>query len=682
MSKFEKLEWYKQQKKERRKQIQRESYNRRKDRKTKTKNVTKKQNKVQSKQALWKRKQRERKEERVNKIKEHTLQRVRKYRQKQKSLQNQDETAEGLKSDFKNRMEKSRAISKLRQSLPETPEKRVSVLEAYLDHKSPTAKKVKSNNVSPIDIQNIEVAVPVVEALQTVIKETKFRRSEDARATMNVLVAAVSGESVVKNKVKNKVARSLGLPARRVSKGVRIRENVLKSDKSCWTHTERKTRSDALSESDKKTAYDFWLCQGNSHPTGNKADVKRVRIGPTLYSSHMIHILERSQTDVYFEFSKSHPGIKMCQRTFERCKPYFVQPVRPKDRQTCVCRYHIEAKSLFYSCMNFRKQNTEENPSISESYPVFDHLHDVVNYTLCSEEPTHVNCLNRNCTNCGVKNLKFLPAEEDTLESAPKVTWSKYEYINLNMKKGKTMRKLSLVKKETSPGEMFSYFLEILSSFSSHQFRAKWQASQLKYLQENLPINHCLCIHDFSENFSCFDKQEIQSSYFQKNEVSLHVSVLYRHAVLEYDGIDSTLENPHIITEQFFVISPDLIHDHYFVQHVQLLISQYLSEIKCKIDEIHEFTGGCQCQYKSRHCIGGLSTIRNTLGYNKIRRNFFESAHGKGPQDAAGGCIKHQADLAIRRGTTTIQSAEDLYRYAKDALHSPKFSMCKRRLFR
>lgn len=83
---------------------------------------------------------------------------------------------------------------------------------------------------------------------------------------------------------------------------------------------------------------------------------------------------------------------------------------------------------------------------------------------------------------------------------------------------------------------MFRYFIEILSKFSGHVFRSKWQADQLKCIKSKLPQNEAICIHDFSENYSCKDKIEIQSSYFQKTEVSIHVSIIYRHRIQELDG--------------------------------------------------------------------------------------------------------------------------------------------------
>ncbi|CAC5421574.1 unnamed protein product [Mytilus coruscus] len=58
-----------------------------------------------------------------------------------------------------------------------------------------------------------------------------------------------------------------------------------------------------------------------------------------------------------------------------------------------------------------------------------------------------------------------------------------------------------------------------------------------------------------------------------------------------------------------------------------------------------------------------------------------ETSHAKGPQDAAGGIIKRQADCAILRGQTQIRTAKDLYEYANSFLTQP-MSHCKRRIFR
>lgn len=61
---------------------------------------------------------------------------------------------------------------------------------------------------------------------------------------------------------------------------------------------------------------------------------------------------------------------------------------------------------------------------------------------------------------------------------------------------------------------------------------------------------------------------------------------------------------------------------------------------------------------------------------NKVMIILFETSHAKGQQDAAGGCVKNQTDLAIIRGTATVHHAHDLFRFAKRSISIPKSSNC------
>ncbi|VDI46241.1 Hypothetical predicted protein [Mytilus galloprovincialis] len=241
-------------------------------------------------------------------------------------------------------------------------------------------------------------------------------------------------------------------------------------------------------------------------------------------------------------------------------------------------------------------------------------MSDLIHITLCPKVNGFYrkNCLDRKCSLCGVGNFKLSPNES---QSSSTVEWQKYEYIT---EKSKASRNFPPLTSTDQTG----------------------QSNQLKSLVQNLPVNHCICIHDYSENYRCVEKEEIQSNYFQRTECSIHVTVMHRHAILEYDGVDSTEEFPEIITEHFFVISPDLQHDNDFTKYVQKKVKEYLDSISYTVDHMHEFTDGCSSQYKSRHCLGSLSTAIPDFGYKTFHRNFFETSHAKGPQDAAGGFIK------------------------------------------
>ncbi|WAR30432.1 hypothetical protein MAR_032974 [Mya arenaria] len=140
---------------------------------------------------------------------------------------------------------------------------------------------------------------------------------------------------------------------------------------------------------------------------------------------------------------------------------------------------------------------------------------------------------------------------------------------------------------------------------------------------------------------------ELQSSYFQRTEVTIHVSILYRFALLGIDGVDSTEESPNIVTEQFIVFSKQ---NH----EIQEMIHQYLTSISYPVDTMHEFT--------------------DDQGYIIC---------SLGPQDAAGGYIKRQIDLAILRGNVVINTAKDVYQYACDNLEvTSNLLTSARRIFR
>ena len=98
---------------------------------------------------------------------------------------------------------------------------------------------------------------------------------------------------------------------------------------------------------------------------------------------------------------------------------------------------------------------------------------------------------------------------------------------------------------------------------------ACWQRHQFDQIKEFLPQNHVLCMHDFSENYECTLQDEVQPQYFCRGEVLVHVTILYRHSVSEYDGIQRTVDSPVIIKEHVFAILDDLTHDSYAEQHIR-----------------------------------------------------------------------------------------------------------------
>ena len=160
------------------------------------------------------------------------------------------------------------------------------------------------------------------------------------------------------------------------------------------------------------------------------------------------------------------------------------------------------------------------------------------------------------------------------------------------------------------------------------------------------------------------------------------MTVLYSHAIIAVDGEESTEENPVVVKEYLIAISDDLVHDNHFVHKTRSMISEYLSSISANVQVMHEFTDGCSVQYKSRHCMADVSNSECDFGYKTIR-NFFETSHAKGEQDAAGGHCKTKADHAIVREGKQFKHANDFFQYLDSEFRQPSTegSDLKRRVF-
>lgn len=175
----------------------------------------------------------------------------------------------------------------------------------------------------------------------------------------------------------------------------------------------------------------------------------------------------------------------------------------------------------------FKTQNLSENEK-SRS-PIYNHLQDVVNETLCPKGPNNslfkIACLNRECSDCGSKLLNLLPDEKSSNDEFS-VNWERYEYVTLKVKGDKTRRKLQLIKKKTSPHEMYEYFFDLLRVYPSHQFRAVWQNKQYRNIVANLHFKSAVVVHDFSENYRCTERTELSHRIF-KGQKFQSMSVLF-----------------------------------------------------------------------------------------------------------------------------------------------------------
>ena len=98
------------------------------------------------------------------------------------------------------------------------------------------------------------------------------------------------------------------------------------------------------------------------------------------------------------------------------------------------------------------------------------------------------------------------------------------------------------------------------------------ETSEFKHSREVFKPCTILSMVEFIENYTFSPQREIQSEYYHSDKVSIFIHVLYKHAQVNVDGVDITLESCNVIKEYHFYISDDCDHDTFFVQYFLGLI--------------------------------------------------------------------------------------------------------------
>lgn len=147
-----------------------------------------------------------------------------------------------------------------------------------------------------------------------------------------------------------------------------------------------------------------------------------------------------------------------------------------------------------------------------------------------------------------------------------------------------------------------------------------------------------------SSVLAVLEPTECQSQYFSQKSLVLLVMIVYRR-VAKPGGTTADGETHEIQTEQYFFISEQPKKGTEFVSHCILkLLNKWKSEGRTP-KHIHFWSDGCAGDFKSRHAFLDRALLvllaRADGDIIGVTICFFETGHGKGPWDAAGGWFKH-----------------------------------------
>lgn len=348
---------------------------------------------------------------------------------------------------------------------------------------------------------------------------------------------------------------------------------------------------------------------GKRDSTKTKTETKQTRVlNDYLYNLHL-------------KFKAENPGVKTSLTTFSSYRPRYVKLVQYSARKTCLCQKHQNIALKIKGLKTIGVITTENPDQMIKQY---------------SDEE-----IVGKIQNCSAETIKFSQ-------------WKRKEVEH----KGRLTKRMLITQEDMPKHEFLGNFKKELIEFRNHTSRVKSQFEQIQRLKEKLPPTHAICQMDFAENYSCGHADEIQTAYFDKCSVTLHPVVLYMRN-LEYQ----------LVHESFIYVSDTQSHNTGTVYAFMKKITERLKHEHPRIECVHYITDSPTSQYRNKNTMYLVANHFQLLGMNASWQ-FWEAGHGKGPCDGVGGSSKRLADLAVKRQTAVIQSAEDYFNWGKSLTNS------------
>ncbi|KXJ09468.1 THAP domain-containing protein 2 [Exaiptasia diaphana] len=212
----------------------------------------------------------------------------------------------------------------------------------------------------------------------------------------------------------------------------------------------------------------------------------------------------------------------------------------------------------------------------------------------------------------------------------------------------KTTTKMMKVIKEGTIEEALDILKTKMPPFLQHVFIKR---NQTKFFQEK--IEECkpqeAIVHvDFSENYTCFQQDEVQTAHWNQNQVTVFPVAIWSR--------DTT---GNVICSSHAIISDDLGHEKKSIAvFLHKVLNTFLKENHPHVTDVYLFSEGPSLQFKNKFMVKLLLTLNHQLGI-RISWHYFATSHGKGAVDGIGASVKRSVWLAVStRKVVSVVSAK------------------------
>ncbi|KAL3880396.1 hypothetical protein ACJMK2_032640 [Sinanodonta woodiana] len=185
---------------------------------------------------------------------------------------------------------------------------------------------------------------------------------------------------------------------------------------------------------------------------------------------------------------------------------------------------------------------------------------------------------------------------------------------------------MQIVSVEKSKADFVALLRSELTEFRKHIHRVKEQYDQSR------------------QNYTCGFEEDIQSAYFDNNDVTLHPVVIYTKD--KEDEVYNTIQYK-IKHKSQVVVSDELSHTSSTVFAIMKHVVKKVKAVLQNVEMVHYMTDSPTSQYRNKHIFSIVAHHDTLFPGMKASWLYFEAGHGKGPCDGVGGTAKRLADIAM-----------------------------------
>lgn len=485
---------------------------------------------------------------------------------------------------------------------------KVSVSQPEKSSPSPNAKVSLTLQKGPDEVRR-QLSFSFV--LEKQIKENYKTASSKEKTTMSKMMAGI----IVKK------YHALG----RLSKIVSTKRYAKNKDQVRFI-LEKRRRNLVKRNQLKKEIFDFFHRDDITSQSPNKNDFV------CIYKKEktLKRFLNDTLSNLYKVFLKDSDK-KISLTTFKKYKPYFVVHLKCNARNTCACIKHLN--------MQLKMDRLRDLKIIPSN-----NLTEIMSGMTCRSERSE-KCMLGLCPECEIKKLPI--AEDYKNDSTFYYEWIRAEEERLN-KAGEKYTFKPMVKKKITctPKELIEKTENGSLKYLEHLLNIRNQYECSTKLKENLDEKTTILNSDFSENYGTKCHIETQASHFggSRTMLTLHTSVFY-------------LFNPtskKVECFKFCSVSEDVRHTAPAIfAHMQPIFEKFKS---AGIKHLHIFTDGPTGQYKNKNVFFLICHFFKKFDFETVTWHFWESGHGKGPQDGVGAACKSKADNRVCHGKDIVDA--------------------------